>query len=560
MTYVIDDVLAELATHVQQLLKIAQKPSLEPANPKFNADFALPCFKFARQLGKSPQDIATELARTLQHPALAKAESAGGFVNLWLSDQTIANALQQVAELRQTFGAHNNLADKKLVIEVNNPNPFKDLHIGHAYNSIIADTIANLLEADGGEVHRVSYHGDVGLHVGKSMWAILRYLDGDASRLQAIKPDERAAFLSKMYVQGAGAYDEDPLVRQQIETLTKQSFTLSDPVFAQVYNLCKQWSFDYAHTMLGRLGCTPSEREYMEREADVLGRQAVEAHIGDVFERSDGAVIFKGEKYGLHTRVFITSHDTTLYEARDLGLMQLKYNEYQPDTSYIATAEEQRDYFNVVLKAAELVLPEIAGKTVNIAHGTVKLSTGKMSSRTGQVVNIEWLFDVLDKAIRERSESDQRVDTSIVGALRYAMLKVRVGGDIVLNAQESVSLEGNSGPYLQYAYVRGRSILSKLLDTNFQDATLKTLQPDERLLAIKLLAYPAITATAIAELAPHHICSYLYELTQQFNRFYEHNRIVGDPRQATRAVLAQAYCQVLANGLGLLHIPAPERL
>ncbi|MGH7196987.1 MAG: arginine--tRNA ligase [Candidatus Saccharimonadales bacterium] len=558
MNYVIDRYLAEI-THSAKDVLGARELVIEPANSKFGADFAIPCFKLAAELQKSPIDIANTLAAELKHDALTKAEAVNGFVNLWLSDAVLAEGLSQVHEQKDAFGEQQILKGKKLVIETNNPNPFKDLHIGHAYNSIVADTLANVLEAGGGEVHRMSYHGDVGLHVGKSMWAILGYVDGDPKKLDAVKPEERADFLSKMYVQGAGAYDDDPTTREQIEAFAKESFELKDPLFKQVYETCKTWSFDYLDDVITRIGSKPAERRYLESEADKLGRKVVEDHMSDIFEHSDGAIVFPGEKYDLHTRVFISSRDTTLYEARDLGLIQLKHRDFHPDTSYIVTAEEQREYFNVVFKAAELAIPDTKGETKNISTGTVKLSTGKMSSRTGKIINIEWIFDALREAAVKRGAEETTLQDALTGSLRYAMLKVKIGSDIVFDIAESVSIEGNSGPYLQYAYARGRSILAKL-GGDIKPTKIDDLTEDERALARKLLDYPSVVADAVNELAPHNICTYLYELTQTFNRFYEKNRIIDDPRQNVRANLVQAYSQVLKNGLTILGIPAPQRL
>ncbi|HYG84311.1 MAG TPA: arginine--tRNA ligase [Verrucomicrobiae bacterium] len=557
MQYILDAVLTEITEKVQQLLNVSTKPIIGPARAEFKADYGLPCFPFARELKKSPQAIAQQVAEGLQHESIQKIEAVGGFVNFTLQPQVLASSIDEVTRLEGRYGEQSHYQGQVQVIETNNPNPFKDMHIGHAYNSIVADTIANLLELGGGDVHRVSYHGDVGLHVGKSMWAILKYAEGDITKLEAIVPAERASFLSKMYVEGAGAYEEDPLEKQQIELLAKQSFILDDPFYQQVYEMCKQWSFDYLDEIIATIGSKHVEKRYLERQADELGRKIVEAH-DEVFEKSEGATIFPGEKYDLHTRVFISSRGTTLYEARDLGLMQLKNQDFNPDMSYIVTAEEQREYFRVVFKAAELVLPELGGKTTNIPHGTVKLSTGKMSSRTGKVLNIEWIFNALRESILQRSPDTTALDETITGALRYAMLKVKIGGDIIFDINEAVSLEGNSGPYLQYAYARGRSILAKL---SVAPATeLGNITADEHQLIMKLLQYPSVTTKAVAELAPHLICTYLYELTQQFNRFYEANRIIGHEREAERAYMVNAYTLILQNSLGVLGIPSPERL
>lgn len=558
MTYILDTIKQNVAKQAKEALQIDALPVVEPANPKFGADLAIPCFVFARDLKKAPPQIAAELAEKLQHEAIAKTEAVSGFVNIWLNDAALAEATAQIREMGEKYGEHQSLAGKKLVIETNNPNPFKDMHIGHAYNSIVADTVANLLEAGGGDVHRVSYHGDVGTHVGKSMWAILNYIDGDITKLDEIEPADRAAFMSRMYVEGAAHYEKGPLEKQEVDELAKQSFTLDDSLYKEVYEKCKTWSFEYLDYIIASIGSKPGERRFLESETDVKGREVVEAHIGDVFERSEGAIIFPGEKYDLHTVVFISSRNTTVYGARDLGLMRLKEEVYHPDMSYIVTGEEQRDYFNVVFKAAELALPELAGKTTNIPTGLVKLSTGKMSSRTGKVVNIDWIFDAVRNAVQERGAIEETIPDTLIGALRYTMLKVKIGGDVIFDINESVSIEGNSGPYLQYAYARGKSILRKLEDA--ERAEITDLIPDERELVVKMLGYSAATKKAIDELAPHHVTAYLYELTQQFNRFYEKNRIVGDERQAMRATLVGMYTTVLKNGLTLLGIPAPEQL
>lgn len=539
---------------IQELFSVDLQPEFTRPDEQFG-DFATNvALQLAGRLGKNPREIATQLAGELQTKlanAVSEVTVAGpGFINITLSDHTVMGEAAGWTEHAKPR------AGQTVVIETNNPNPFKDLHIGHAYNCIVADTLANLLEASGAETHRVSYHGDVGLHVGKSMWAILKFINGDPVKLDEVEPAERAKFMSRMYVEGAAAYKDDAGAKETIEELARQSFKLDDLLFKQVYEICKTWSFEYLNHTIERLGSALSEKRYLESEADAAGTATVKAHVGDVFEESEGAIVFKGEKYDLHTRVFIASRGTSLYEARDLGLMQLKQKDFNPNSSYIVTGGEQRDYFKVVIKAAELVLPELSGVTQNIPTGTVKLSTGKMSSRTGDVLNIEWLFEKLTEAVKNRGgEADPQ---TIIGALRYALLKVRVGGDVVFDVNESVSLEGNSGPYLQYAHARARSILGKADVPEHQE--IETFEPGERSLARKMSEYSEVVEKSVTELTPHAICTYLYELSQAFNRFYEKNHVIGDPRQNIRLQLVGLYADILKDGLTLLGIPAPERL
>lgn len=521
----------------------------DPAFGDFATNVAM---KLAPQLHKSPRDVAEEITDLLrQDDVVVSAEVAGpGFINIRVSDAAIIDATNHSA-------AADSLRGQVVVIETNNPNPFKDLHIGHAYNCIVADTLANLSVAGGAHVHRVSYHGDVGLHVGKSMWSILRWCEGDAAKLQAVPEAERPKFLSERYVEGAAAYSSDPEARAAIEQYAKDSFA-PQGVFAEVYEICKQWSFDYISATVERLGSQPVEKRYLESQADAAGLATVREHIGDVFAESDGAVVFAGEAFGLHTRVFIASRGTSLYEARDLGLMQLKQRDFHPTRSYIVTGGEQREYFRVVIKAAELALPELDGVTHNISTGTVKLSTGKMSSRTGEVLNIEWLFEQLSTALVQRGGTADDRDT-LVGALRYTMLRSRIGSDVIFDIHNALSLEGNSGPYIQYAHARARSILRKA-GAAPQSPDVPEFDAAERLLALKISSYPEVLEAAITELLPHLICTYLYELAQAFNRFYEQSRIIGDDRQAVRLWLVQRYAATLHDGLAVLGIPAPEQL
>jgi arginyl-tRNA synthetase len=188
----------------------------------------------------------------------------------------------------------------------------------------------------------------------------------------------------------------------------------------------------------------------------------------------------------------------------------------------------------------------------------VKLSTGKMSSRSGDVVTISWLFDQIASAIRERGGDP--TDEVVAGALRYAFLKVRIGGDIVFDINESVSIQGNSGPYLQYAHARACSILEKTVVAEDFAATDVTYDEAERLLLHKIGEYHEAKEVAMRELLPHHICNYLYELAQEFNRFYEKSRVIGDEREAIRIELVRLYRDTLAAGLNVLGIAAPEKL
>ena len=519
-------------------------------DPKFG-DFATNvALQLAKPLGKNPREIAESIAEELRgHEELSEVSVAGpGFINVTLSDQAVLESLK--------VRPATNRAGKTVVIETNCPNPFKAMHIGHALNAILADTMANLLAVDGASVHRVSYHGDVGTHVGKSMWAILREIDGDVSKLDAIPADKRNEFMSRMYVEGARAAKESPEARVEIDELAKQSFVLDDPLYKQVYEICKAWSFDEIDANVARLGNVPIERRYVESETEEPGKKLIKEKTPEVFTKSDGAYVFKGSQYGAFDNVFIGSHGNGLYGAHDMGLIQLKHQDYPNlDLSITVNGEEQAAYFRGVIAASELAIPELKGKLFNYATGLVKLTTGKMSSRTGEVITIDWLFNEFKKAIKKAG--GEPTDEVVAGALRYQFLKVKIGSDVVFDINDAVSLTGNTGSYLQYAHARARGILAK----SEQAVAFPTeLFDEDRLLVRKLSEYAEAVNRATESLEPHHVCAYLFELAQEFNRYYEKNQVVGSDKEAHRVGLAAVYADILEAGLTILGIVAPERL
>ena len=535
---------------VKQLFDQDISVQLTRSDPKFG-DFATNvALQLAKPLGKNPREIAEMIAENLRkEEEFSEVSVAGpGFINVKLSDQSVLNSLKKEPTTKR--------AGQTVVIETNCPNPFKAMHIGHALNAILADTMANLLAVDGAIVHRVSYHGDVGTHVGKSMWAILREIDGDVNKLNEIPADKRNEFMSRMYVEGARAAKESPEAKVEIDELAKQSFVLDDPLYKQVYEICKSWSFDEIVSNVGRLGNVPIERRYVESETEELGKSLIKEKTPEVFTKSDGAYVFKGSKYGAFDNVFIGSHGNGLYGAHDMGLIQLKYKDYPNlDLSITVNGEEQAAYFRGVIAASELSIPALKGKLFNYATGLVKLTTGKMSSRTGEVVTIGWLFDEFKKAIE--NAGGEPTDDVIAGALRYQFLKVKIGGDVIFDINDAVSLTGNTGSYLQYAHARARGILAK---SDKEIAFPTELFDEDKMLVRKLSKYVDVVDRAKESLEPHHICTYLFELAQEFNRYYEKNQVIGSDKEVHRVGIVAIYADILKAGLAILGIVAPNKI
>jgi arginyl-tRNA synthetase len=540
---------------VKKLYDAEIEPELSRPDEKFGDYATNAALQLAKKASKSPHEIArgliAELSGTLGVKELSIA--GAGFINFRLSDEALGQAALSAANLPKTNRG------QELLVEFGDPNPFKEMHIGHLYTSIVGDAISGILEASGAQVHRVSYHGDVGLHVAKWLWGVHQQFGWDSEAASKALHSDPDSGIGHYYSAGAKAYEEDESAKAEIETINNQVYAGDHAGISRMYELGKILSFDKFNEILNLLSIK-YEKNYLESWAAKKGTEVVKHNTGKVFEQSQGAIVYKGEKVGLHTRVFINSRGLPTYEAKDLGLAELKAQDYpSADRSIIITAHEQAEYFKVMLAALTEIDKPAADKTRHLAHGFLSLASGKMSSREGSVyAAMKLLLDVKAAVHEQYPDSPARKEISFA-AVKYAFLKHRLGSDIVFDIKESISLEGSSGPYLQYAHARASSILAK---ADFQGPSWEKAEFDgnERSLALKISEYPEIVEKAVNELMPHYVANYLYELAQQFNRFYETSRIIGDEREGLRLQLVKAYQQVLKSGLGVLNIAAPERM
>lgn len=556
-----EEITAALSSVIKNVYNVDVQPELSRPDEQFGDYATNVALQLAKRVGKNPREVATELVAELQKnlgESVKDVQIAGpGFINITVADSVLLQAAAIAPNAKpQTY------TGKTVVAEYSDPNPFKVLHAGHFYTSVVGYAIGSLFEAAGATVHRVNFGGDVGLHVGKTMWAMIRELGGEHPEKMADVPEgQRAEWMAKCYVAGNNIYEDDEQAKAEIIELNKHVYQLhrtnerSTP-FAQIYWTSRQWSYEYFDAFYARIG-TPFEKYYPESEVADLGLQTVREQLANgVYQESNDAVVFEGEKYGLHTRVFINSQGIPTYEAKDVGLIMQKWQDYHFDKSVVITGNEQEQYMAVVLKSLEQFAPDLVAATSHLTHGILKLQGGvKMSSRKGNILRA---VDVLEAAeVANKAATGRDDENAVLAAVKYAFLKQRMGPDIIYDPQESVSLEGNSGPYLQYAHARARSIVAK---AGAQPQAPAELQLAERSLARKITEYPEVIAKAVNDLMPHHVCTYLYELAQTFNRFYEHNRVVGDKREAERLYLVELYATILKDGLNLMGISAPERM
>ncbi len=508
----------------------------------------------AKQAKQNPRQLAEALVNELEKiktENLNRIEVAGpGFINFYLAPKTLARELEKILARGELYGSNNLSEAEKVLVEYTQPNPFKEFHIGHLMNNVIGEALSRLIESSGATVARATYHGDVGMHVAKTIWGLQ----------QAGAENLSLKLLGEAYASGHRAFEDDPSAKEAIMVINKKIYDRSDKQINHLYDAGRTCSLEAFESLYRRLG-SQFNFHFFESEAGPLGLEVVRSHP-EIFELSEGAMVFRGENYGLHTRVFVNSQGLPTYEAKELGLQELKRQKFSATRSVTVTAVEQKDFFRVVRQAIELIYPELAGKLDHVAHGFLRLPSGKMSSRTGTVVAAESLLgEVADRAAermadRPMSEVEKAlaVEAVALGAIKYVILKQSPGRDIVFDFDTALSFEGDSGPYLQYTYVRAKSVLAK--------AEVPPTAPKETdsELARLLGRFPELVARASAELSPQHVVTYVTELASAFNSYYAQNKIIGSVDESAQLALVAATAQVLKNGLKLLGIPVPEKM
>lgn len=548
---------------IEILYGIELAPVITRPEPQFGDAATNVALQLAGRLGKNPREVAEEIAEHLRGTGeYDSVEIAGpGFINVRYSD---AKLLEQARR-----GTPQIYEGVSYVTEYSCPNAFKELHTGHLYQTILGDVIARLIERSGATVHRTSFGGDVGLHVAKCMYGILQKLGGEnPDGLDSVSADpfERASWISACYVAGAGAYESDEAAKQIINDYNAEVYRLhneqvTDTPFARIYFTCRQWSYDYFDVFYDLIR-VEKQHYYPESTTASKGLELVKQlqEAGKLID-SEGAVIYPGDEAAhLDPRVFITSKGVPTYETKDLGVIFKERDDYDFTRRFLITGSEQLAYMRSVFAVADMVQPGIKDEMTHITNGLVKFGDGqKMSSRLGNVARAVDALDVVKQKVGALVTDENLVHDVALGAVKYQFLKYRVGGDIEFDVEDSVSLAGNSGPYLQYAHARVCSILEKAGDAEVVNDGVE-YDAAERALVRKMGENTEVVERAARELMPHYICNYLYELAQEFNRFYEKSHVIGDERQAIRLGIITLYRDILAANLSILGIAAPERM
>lgn len=527
----------------------------------------------AKENNKSSKEVSEDLVKKLEREIedgelkgiIEKVESAGpGFINFFICSSHLSQKVLSIPNSSKT------LLGKKMLFEYTDPNPFKEFHVGHLMSNAIGESLSRIAEWRGAEIKRANYQGDVGPHVAKAIWGMIS-LDKEIPK-EDDNMKEKVSFLGKAYSIGSKMYEDN---KEEIDELNRKIYQKSDEKVNKLYELGRKWSLEAFEEMYKKLD-TKFDYYFFESEMAENGILIVKKFLEKgVFEESEGAIIFKGERRdpSLHTRVYITSQGLPTYEAKELALNETKKKIGSWDSSVVITANEQTGVFNVGLEALKEIDSEMARKTKHIAHGMMRLKSGKMSSREGNVITGESLIDSAKEVVLEKmKEGDMNQDEKhkvaeniAVGAIKYSILKQSPGKDIIYDPAIATSFEGDSGPYLQYTYARINSLIQKAKEIGIDTSgSLNREFIEEEKDVVRLVSrFEEIVERAGDNWSPNFIATYAIELASMFNSMYAKLKIVDESDRETslfRVLISKSVGEVIKSCLWLLGIKAPERM
>lgn len=543
----------------------------------------------AKSVNNNPKDLAEKIVGEINkraalsgdlRVALEKIEAKSGFINFYLSKEFFSGCIKEILE-NKNFGKNNFFEGKKVMVEYTQPNPFKPFHIGHLMSNTIGESISRIVEFSGAKTVRVNYQGDIGPHVAKAIYQMLKNeSDTNSAMAESVSLNKKADYIGRSYARGNDAYETDEKTKKEIDEINRKIYQKSDEKINKIYNWGRRITLEAFEEIYKILG-TSFNYYFFESVVAPIGEKIIHENLDKIFEKSDGAIVFHAEKYDpkLHTRVFITSQGLPTYETKELGLTKMKFEKENPDLSLVITAHEQEEYMKVVKKALEIINPDFAFRMKHIIHGMMRLASGKMSSRKGNVITGESLLSesceqILEK-IKDRDFKDEekkQISEEVgVAALKYSILKQNIGGNIIYDFEKSISFEGDSGPYLQYSYARANSILEKAKIENIlpgfassRSALESSKRTDLYVSEVEKLLYrfPEVVERAAKEFGPHYIANYLVELARAYNTYYGNTKIIDkdDLNSPYKIALTLAFANVIKNGLYLLGIKVPERM
>ena len=581
---------AGLALQAQFNIPIAsQTVTINETKPEFTGDYTIVLFAWVKQLGKSPNQIGEAIGNYLlaTHPNLYTAYNiVKGFLNITIADAFwISHLASNNGNANYGNATKNN---KKVMVEYSSPNTNKPLHLGHLRNNFLGFSTAKIYEANGYNVIKTCIVNDRGIHICKSMIAWQLFANGATPESTNTKGDH---FVGKYYVkfndnlkleiaaliaQGTPEKEaEKTAPSMQAAQAMLLKWEQGDMETLALWRTMNTWvylGFNETYTRIG----TSFDKIYYESNTYLLGKKFVdEGLINGVFsKKNDGSVWIDLTAEGLDEKLLLRKDGTSVYITQDIGLAESKVKEYGIEKSIYVIGDEQNYHMQVLSKIAKkLNLPNADG-IHHLSYGMIELTTGKMKSREGTVVDADDLLNEMEATAKETTEAlgkvkdfseaalDELYKTLSLGALKFYLLKVNPKKRMVFNPAESIDMQGFTGPFIQYTYARINSILNgNTLNNNLQ--IVSVLLPDEINLIKILEAYPKYVVAACTELDPSIIANQTYNLAKNFNSFYNALSVLkadSEEKKQLRLQICAQVAHVIKHGLGLLGITAPQRM
>jgi arginyl-tRNA synthetase len=540
-----------------------------PPQPDFGDLASSICFSLAKKLKKPPQKIAEDIVGKIKIPKnslITDIQVKAGYINFFLDYSKITKiTLKKIFKEKNSYGSSNLGKRKKIMVEFAHPNTHKGFHIGHLRNICLGESVCRLLEFTGHKVIRSNYQGDIGPHVAKCLWGFIH--------LHKLKKPKKnlGEWLGKIYPKVNKYFSEDEKVNKEVMEINNQLYK-RDKKIVKIWKLTRKWSLEYFDKIYKELG-TRFDRLYFESEVEKRAVQfSKELLKNGIAKLSDGAIIIDLSKYDLGIFVLLTSAGNPLYESKELALAEKQFSEYKLDRCIHVVASEQKYYFKQVFKVFDLIKSLASGKSFHLVYELVTLKQTKMSSRLGTIVLYNELKDeILKKTLMEvekrnpkmsKKKKEKLAKTIGIGALKYGMLNISCDKLLVFDWEEALQLEGNTGPYIQYAHTRCNGILKKAKSWK-KNIVNKDLCKEETKLVKKLMNFSEVVERTVRDFSPHYICNYSFELANTFSEFYHACPVLKAETKNLRNFrlsLVNATKITLKNCLELLGIETPEKM
>lgn len=546
-----------------------------PPKPELG-DFGFPLFPFAKALRKAPpaiaQAVAAALAADPEARGLGEAFAEGPYVNVRVAKgAAVARVLREALDPASSFGRPGTLAGKRVMVEFSSPNTNKPLHLGHLRNDVLGESVSRILAACGADVRKVCVINDRGVHICKSMLAYSKFFAGETPESRGVKSDR---FVGDCYVRFHQLSKEDPTAEEQAQELLRK-WEAGDPETIALWKKMNGWAVEGMKRTYERTGVS-FDAYYYESQTYLKGKDEVLRGLekGIFAKEEDGSVQVDLTADGLDKKVLLRKDGTSLYITQDIGTAIFRHRDWPFDSLVYVVGSEQQYHFKVLFLVLGKLGFEWASALRHLSYGMVNLPEGKMKSREGTVVDADDLIDSLKAlALEEIAERDRDVgdpaeiaEKIALGALHYYLLQVSASKDMLFNPKESLSFNGDTGPYLQYMGARISSMLRKEEGSAASRGTVKPellVQEAEWELSKTIAAYPDAVAYAAERMDPSALTAYLYDLSKAFSRFYHDCPVLNaeDPDlAATRLALSKAMLRVLRDALGLACIPFLEAM